>query len=142
MELTEAEEDQDELVSSVSSLAVVAGPAALGISPGTSRAFPMPPRTVSGTFTSYHLSLPRPVLPPSSSSDAANALDDASSSSDDDGPETQLDRLLQRSSSALATAQSLLSGTLGGRGGLLDQEERGREGEDALRRVEVETRLR
>jgi hypothetical protein len=58
-------------------------------------------------------------------------------------PEARLDRLLAKSSAALATAQALLGATLHVRGSLVSGiGEGGKEGDDALERVETESRLR
>jgi hypothetical protein len=54
----------------------------------------------------------------------------------------QLDRLVLRSSLALAAAQSLLAGTLSVRGAILDLNTRDVEGDAGLERIEVETRIR
>ncbi|CDZ98412.1 hypothetical protein [Phaffia rhodozyma] len=53
-----------------------------------------------------------------------------------------LDRMLTKSTSALATAQVLLSGALGVRGALYDWNEREAEGDGALGRIWVETQCR
>lgn len=103
--------------------------------------------TRASSYTSYHLTSPRPPLPAPLSLD--HDQDDASSLLDDDlekrpyeSPASQLDRLLLKSSTALATSQALLSGVLTSRGSLLDLDEKGRQGDDSLSRTEVETRLR
>lgn len=55
-------------------------------------------------------------------------------------PDVRLDRMLLKSSSALATAQVLLSGSLGVRGALYAWNERDAEGTDTMSRIEIETR--
>ena len=124
-------------------------------SPST-RSFNLTPSRSTSSYSSYHLASPRPQPPPPAaihpssssstllpSSSASIILEGSSSDEGDfESPVTQLDRLLLRSSSALATAQTLLSGTLTARGSLLDLDERGREGGDSLSRIDVETRLR
>lgn len=57
-------------------------------------------------------------------------------------PDETLDRLLLRSSAALATAQALLSGTLTARGAVAAVGQGARDGEDVLARIETETRCR
>lgn len=72
-------------------------------------------------------------------SSSLSSLDDTELELDDS---ILLDRLVLRSSIALATAQSLLAGTLSTRGAVLDWHAQEGEGAEGLKRIETETRLR